>query len=102
MQKSPDPALVRDDIAADPGIAGADRVVLGLMVRNVQLRETGGSGVRKIDHATQAGLSDEFCRDSPDLAEALLCCEIRCGGAGKDYGVPEIEPNRKSQVKGTD
>jgi hypothetical protein len=44
-RKSPEPTPVRDDVAADLGVAGADRVVLGLRARNVRLREKGRGGV---------------------------------------------------------
>ena len=43
-RKSPDPTPVRDDVAADLGVAGTHRVVLGLRARNVRPREKGRSG----------------------------------------------------------
>jgi len=39
------PERFRDDVAADLGVAGADRVVLGLRARNVRLREKSRNGV---------------------------------------------------------
>jgi len=44
-RRAHDSTPVRDDVAADLGVAGDDRVGLGLGVRNVRLREEGLSGV---------------------------------------------------------
>ena len=40
-------------------------------------------------------------RDSVDLAGACSAAEFVVEGAGEEYAVPEIEPNRKSRVNRT-
>jgi hypothetical protein len=44
----------------DLGGADADRVVLGLRVRSVWLREKGRSGVWEINHATASGACERY------------------------------------------